>query len=104
MRLALLLLVACGNRSSDAPSSGSADESRSKPAPTHCSPAGGHLCGGDHVVECGSDSKPGATVQQCKGKCARGACVETCALRDVKLFYTVDSGHYLSSFDPKKLP
>src|SRR5262245_51347187 len=104
MRLALLLLVACGNRSPDPPAAGSAEESVERAPPKKCSNPGGNICVGDRVVACGSDGKPGATVQQCKGKCAKGSCVETCALRDVELIYTVDSGHYLSSFDPKKLP
>jgi hypothetical protein len=105
MRLALLLLVACGNRSSDPPSTEQAPQSSpTTEPPAKCSPPGSHVCVGDRIVQCDANGKPGTVLQQCKGKCARGACVETCALRDVELIYTVDAGHYLSSFDPKKLP
>ncbi len=104
MRLALLLLVACGNRSSDAPSSDNASSSTPEKPPAKCSPPGSHVCVGDRIAQCDANGKPGTILEQCKGKCAKGACVETCALRDVELIYTVDSGHYLSSFDPKKLP
>ena len=73
------------------------------PAPPRCQP-GERTCVGDDVVQCKADGSLGATLEACKGACRDGACVDTCALRDVELIYVVDDHGTLSSFDPRKLP
>jgi len=73
-------------------------------APTRCDRPGNQVCRGDAVVECHLDGSFGATLHACKGRCADGACVDTCAVKDVELIYVVNSDHQLLSFDPRKLP
>jgi hypothetical protein len=62
------------------------------------------VCVGDDVVECTRTGALGKVVQSCKAGCKRGACVETCAAKDIELIYGVDDDKTLYSFDPRKLP
>ncbi len=84
--LLLLVLVACGSKRHGTP----------------CDQPGGKVCVGEDVVECTADRETGATLQTCPGLCSRGACPDSCGLKDVELIYTVDRDNYLSSFDPSK--
>lgn len=62
------------------------------------------MCVDEDVVECLASGALGKVVERCNGGCNAGACVETCAVRDVELVYVVDADHHLKSFDPRKLP
>lgn len=73
------------------------------PIVAQCKP-GERTCVDDDVVQCRADATIGATIESCKGACRAGACVDTCAVRDVELIYVVDANGELASFDPKKLP
>ncbi len=73
------------------------------PPPARCQP-GERTCVRDDVVQCKANGSPGETIERCAGRCRDGACVDTCAVRDVELIYVVDHDSNLYSFDPRKLP
>jgi hypothetical protein len=103
--IATSLVTACGKGKEEPPS----NEAPSTPPPvatsktSACTP-GEHTCVGDKVAVCAADGKPGVPVETCKGLCRAGACVDSCALKDVELVYVVDDNENLYSFDPKLLP
>ena len=111
VRIALVVVVVavfgCGNRKQEEPQ----PDRRSPPVATPkpkpragCENPGSTVCVDDEVVECLANGALGKPVKRCNGGCNAGACVETCALRDVELVYVVDTDHNLSSFDPRRLP
>jgi len=73
------------------------------PPPPRCTP-GERVCVLDDLVQCKADGSIGDTIETCKGPCRDGACVDTCAVKDVELIYVLDDSATLYSFDPRKLP
>src|SRR5688572_30145415 len=107
MRLLVLLvaLVGCGKREGERADQPPPPKPHMVPkAKSGCESPGKTVCVDEDVVECTADGKLGATVTKCNGGCNAGKCVETCALRDAELIYTIDVDRRLRSFDPRKLP
>ena len=103
----LLVTAACDHRESKPAPVEEPRRERPKPAPKPvpaCDPASPTACVGDDVVECVASGTLGRTLQSCKGRCNQGACVDTCAVNGVELFYVVDAANNLRRFDPQKLP
>lgn len=101
---AISLVGACSKRKDDSPPSpASTTQPPSVTPKSDCTP-GQKMCVGDRVAVCAADGRPGVPVETCKGLCRAGACVDTCALKDVELVYVVDHDQNLYSFDPKLLP
>lgn len=95
------MLVACGNSDRQAPP-GVEPPKHVEVASPQCK-RGETTCLGDDVVLC-EDGHTRRTINSCKGGCRQGACIETCAAKDVELIYLVDSDREFFSFDPKRLP
>jgi hypothetical protein len=102
----LLAIAACSGREPDSKPSPQPTRVEPPAPPTvqQCDPKAGNVCIADAIVECGADGTLGRTLQECKGACKRGACVDTCEVHGVELIYVVDSTNNLLSFDPQKLP
>ncbi len=114
MRIAIALLLslaACKGRATDgAPSQSSSPDKpsarttrTSEPKPTTCDAAKDTLCVVDAVAACNKDGSVGRLIEQCKGRCRAGACVDTCAIKGNELIYLVDTDHNFLSFDPEKI-
>jgi hypothetical protein len=102
----LVLTMGCKERTSQPAPVERPPVTRSTPPPPPvqtCEP-GKRTCVGDHVVPCTDAGSWGTKIESCAGRCRDGACVDTCALRDVELIYAVDNLSRLYSFDPRKLP
>src|SRR5688572_32871061 len=106
LALACILVVACSTKR-DEPKREVPNRpppmAQPKPPPP-CEKPGGTVCVADEVVECLANGQLGTPLSRCNGGCNAGKCVETCAVRDAELVYTVDADNNLMSFDPRKLP
>ncbi|MFT3691969.1 MAG: hypothetical protein QM831_02425 [Kofleriaceae bacterium] len=104
MKLALLVLVACGHQDSP-PVIGQSGKPIDKiqGEDDSCDPKTPRVCMGNDVVECAADGHLGRRVRACHHGCVDGACDEACADDNTKLIYIVSTSNDFLGFDPRKL-